>query len=78
MNEFWRAFRQGALEGWRGYFAPLRGSVWRAAWQARKTPGATWWAPISAWFVEYERIIYGKKNEAAKDSRARKTTTKEP
>lgn len=69
MNELWRAFRQGVLEGWRGYFAPLRGSPWRAAWHARKASGATWWAPFSAWFVEYERIIYGTKNEAANDSR---------
>lgn len=57
MNILWQSFRQGVIEGWRGYFAPLRLSPWQAAWLAGKQTGATWSTPIRAWFAEIDQIV---------------------
>ena len=59
MNEIWTGFRTGCLEAWRGYFAPLRWSPWRAAIIAGQQPGARWFSPVTAWFTEINRIIVG-------------------
>ena len=60
MIEFIQGFKAGLAQGWRGYFAPLRPSPWRAAFNAAKDPGARWFTPFSVWFNEVERIIKGK------------------
>ena len=61
MNEIWTGFKTGAAEAWRGYFAPLRWSPWRAAWAAGQRSGARWFSPAIAWLDEIERIVVGDK-----------------
>ncbi len=59
MSELWTGFKAGAAEAFRGYFAPLRWSPWRAALDAGQQPGARWFSPLAAWFAEIERITAG-------------------
>ncbi len=57
MNEILTGFKTGCAEAWRGYFAPLRVSPWRAAWAAGHQPGTRWFSPITAWLDEINRIV---------------------
>ncbi len=59
MNELWNGFKVGCVEAWRGYFAPLRWSPWRAALNAGQRPGSRWFSPFTAWCNEIERIVVG-------------------
>ena len=57
MNDLFEGFKVGCAESFRGYFAPLRPSPWRAALNAGHQPGARWFSPFTAWFTEIERIV---------------------
>ncbi len=61
MNELWSGFKTGAAEAFRGYFAPLQPSPWRAAIDAGRAPGRRWFSPFSAWYNEIYRIVVGDK-----------------
>ncbi len=61
MNELLDGFITGCNQAFRGYFAPLRLSPWRAALDAGCAPGARWFSPAIAWFDEIERIVYGRR-----------------
>ena len=59
MDAFLDGFRIGCKQAWRGYFAPLRLSPWRAAFEAAKRPGAEVFSPAMAWVDEINRIMKG-------------------
>lgn len=57
MNEIFEGFKTGCVQAFRGYFAPLRLSPWRAAIAAGKQPGARWFSPVAAWIDEINCIV---------------------
>ena len=59
MDALWSGFKTGLAQGWRGYFAPLRLSPWKKAFEAAKRPGSGMFSPAIAWFDEIDRIMKG-------------------